>query len=74
VVLDHEVVLGAGAPAGPGAHGDVRWMQSDVRVGDAAAPQPDAHVAADRVSGVFPLAPGVSLTTSAGSHAEAFLV
>lgn len=67
VVLDHELVLGADAPTGPGAHGDPRWLHSALVVGDAAATEPDSLVTPTLVRGVFPLAPGVSLSTAAGT-------
>jgi urease accessory protein len=72
VVLDHDVVLGVGGPAGPGAHGEVRWMQSEVVLGDAAATEPASSVQPDLVAGVFPLASGASLSTSAGTSASTF--
>ena len=74
VVLDHEVVLGTGGPVGPGAHGDVRWMQSEIVVGARAAEVASTEVGPDLVSGVFPLAAGVSLSTRVGRDAAAMLV
>jgi urease accessory protein len=71
VVLDHQLVLGTGAPTGPGAHGDVRWMQSELVLGRDAAVEPSSSVRPDLVAGVFPLAPGASLSTSAGTAAAA---
>jgi len=72
--LDHEVVLGVGAPSGPGAHGEVRWMRSEVIVGEDAATEPTTSIHQDWVSGVFPLAPGVSLATAVGSNAAGCMV
>ena len=66
VELDHELVLGTGAPSGPGAHGDVRWVQSELVVGDTAATRSSSQVSPTIVSGVFPLSAGVSLSTRAG--------
>ena len=74
VILDHELVLGEGAPSGAGAHGDVRWMRSEVLIGPQAATMPSAEVTRTRVAGVFPLAPGASLATSASSVAKDLVV
>ncbi len=74
VLLDHEVVLGAGGPVGQGAHGDVRWMRSELLVGARAAAEAASEVAPHLVAGVFPLAPGVSLSTRAGSDPSVLLV
>lgn len=73
VVLDHELVLGVGAPSGPGAHGDVRWMQQEIVVGSAAAVAPSSSVSPTLVAGVFPLDDGVSLATRAGAIASDIL-
>ncbi len=71
VVLDHELVLGTGAPTGPGAHGDPRWLHSELHMGETAATEPDALVTPTLVRGVFPIAPGVSLSTAAGADPAA---
>lgn len=74
VVLDHEIVMGPGGPSGPGAHGAVRWLQSEIVVGAAARATVEADVTPGRVSGVFPLRHGASLAVVAGDEPATLVV
>jgi urease accessory protein len=66
VVLDHATTFGAEPFDGPGAHGPWRWVRSVLTVGDDAAQVPSGEVTAERVRGVFPLAPRCALATASG--------
>lgn len=66
VVLDHATTFGSQPFDGPGAHGSWRWARSVLTVGDDAATMPNGEVTAERVCGVFPLAPRCSLVTASG--------
>jgi urease accessory protein len=66
VVLDHATTFGAAPFDGPGAHGPWRWVRSVLVVGDDAARVPSSEVTAERVCGVFPVAPRCALITASG--------
>jgi urease accessory protein len=66
VVLDHATTFGTEPFDGPGAHGPWRWARSELTVGDDAAQVPSSEVTAERVRGVFPLAPRCALVTASG--------
>lgn len=56
VVLDHELELGTGVLAGPGAHGSGRAVVSAVMLGERWRPEPAVEVSATSAAATFVLA------------------
>lgn len=80
VVLDHELELGAGVLAGPGAHGPGRAVVSGVLLGERWSPEPLAEVTPTLAAAAFELVAGAWLVSATAAdhrdlrHLPGFLV